>query len=71
MANVPFISVFTINTDGSVTTNQATRIGGLQVPQGFVIRPGTVLNGIDITQYVGRNLEVITDNGVMVVTGIY
>jgi hypothetical protein len=71
MANVQFNSIFTINPDGSVVTNQPTRIGGIQLPRGFVITPGVAFNGIDITQYKDHELEVVEDNGVSVVTGIY
>ena len=71
MAKVPFRSIFTVNTDGSIVTTQATRIGGIQVPQGFHITRGTVFNGFDISQYVEHDLEVVVDNGVNVITGIY
>lgn len=71
MARMPFASIFRINTDGSLVTNQSIRIGGVQLPQGSIIVRGTVFSGIDITQYNDHDLEVTTDNGVAVITGIY
>ena len=71
MSKVAFDSIFEIRPDGSVVTKQPTRIGGIQIPQGYVITPGVAFNGIDITQYRGRELEVTTDNEVSVITGIY
>jgi hypothetical protein len=71
MARVPFSSLFRTSEDGSLTANQPIRVGGITLPQGFIFRSGMVFGGIDLTQYADHELEVVTDSGVMVITGIY
>ena len=73
MARVKFESVFKKYEDGSIEPLQRIRIGGVTFGPGpgVVFRPGIAIAGVDLTQYVGHDLEVETDNGVLVITGIY
>jgi len=71
MARVGFDSVFQINTDGTISPRQTTRIGGVTITPGIIISRGVGIGGVDIAQYIGNDLEITTDGGAVVVTGIY
>lgn len=71
MARVSFDSIFTINRDGSIEPKQVVRIGGVTLSPGVKFSKGVAFGGVDITQYAGHELEITTDNGIIVVTGIY
>ena len=71
MARVTFDSVFNVNADGTITPRQTTRIGGVTITPGVTISGNISIGGINIAQYVGRELEITTDGGAIVITGIY
>lgn len=71
MARVKFDSVFQVNNDGTITPRQTTRIGGVTITPGVTISSGVSIGGINIAQYVDRDLEITTDGGAIVITGIY
>lgn len=71
MAKVPFDSIFTINQDGSIEPKQTIRVGGVTMSPGVKFTRGVSFAGIDIAQFVDRDLEINTDEGVVVITGIY
>ena len=71
MARVTFDSVFNVNADGTITPRQTTRIGGVTITPGVTISGNIAIGGINIAQYVGRELEITTDGGAIVITGIY
>jgi len=71
MARVRFDSVFKVNSDGTITPLQTTRIGGVTITPGVTISGTVGIGGINIAQYVGRDLEITTDGGAIVITGIY
>ncbi len=71
MARLQFDSLFTSNADGSIVARENIRIGGVTLPKDYVIQPGSVVGGIDLTQYKGHELEVVTDSGAFVITAIY
>lgn len=71
MARVTFDSVFQVNADGTITPRQTTRIGGVTITPGVTISGNVAIGGINIAQYVGRELEITTDGGAIVITGIY
>ena len=71
MARVTFDSVFKVNTDGTIEPKQTTRIGGITITPGIKFSKGIGIGGIDLTQFINRDLEITTDNGVIVITGIY
>ena len=72
MARVKFDSVFKVNTaDGTIEPRQTTRIGGVTINPGIIISKGVGIGGIDLAQYIDHDLEITTDGGAIVVTGIY
>lgn len=71
MARVRFDSVFQVNNDGTITPRQTTRIGGVTITPGVIISGTVGIGGINIAQYVGQDLEITTDGGAIVITGIY
>lgn len=71
MARVRFDSIFQVNTDGTISPRQTTRIGGVTITPGITISRGVGIGGIDIAQYVNHDLEITTDGGEIVITGIY
>lgn len=71
MARVSFDSIFTVNPDGSIEPRQTIRIGGVTMTPGVKFTRGVSFGGIDISQFEGRDLEITTDEGVVVITGIY
>lgn len=71
MAKVPFDSIFNVATDGSVEPKQTIRIGGVTLGPGIKMIPGVSIAGIDIAAYKDHELEITTDDGTIVITGIY
>lgn len=71
MARVTFDSLFRKNSDGSLEPTQPVRIGGVTMGPGVRFTRGVAFGGIDLAQYEGRELEIVLDNGVPVITGIY
>jgi len=71
MARVTFDSVFRVNPDGTIEPKQTTRIGGVTISPGITFNKGVGVGGIDLTQFINHDLEITTDNGVIVITGIY
>lgn len=71
MAKVTFDSIFIQHSDGRIEPRQTIRIGGVTVGPGVYFSPGVALGGIDLTQFIGHDLEIATDNGMVVITGIY
>ncbi len=67
---VPFSDVFATNPDGSFSTRSQVQIGSAALSQGASFRPGALFSGVDITQYVGHDLEVEHVGGVVVVRGV-
>ena len=71
MARLPFDSIFLVREDGSIEPRQTVRIGGVTLSPGVKFSKGAIFGGIDLAMYVGRELEVATDEGTAVITGIY
>lgn len=71
MARVTFESLFITHPDGTVEPRQQVRIGGVTIGPGILFTRGVGWGGIDITQFIGHDLEITTDGGVVVITGIY
>lgn len=71
MAKVPFDSIFKISSDGSVEPKQTIRIGGVTLSPGIKMTSGVSIAGIDIAAYNQHELEITTDDGTIVITGIY
>ncbi|MBI4078808.1 MAG: hypothetical protein HY429_00745 [Candidatus Levybacteria bacterium] len=71
MARVAFESIFQVNPNGTIEPKQTTRIGGVTITPGITFSKGVGVGGIDLTQFIDHDLEITTDNGVIVITGIY
>ena len=66
-----FYTIFRVNQDGSIEPLQIVRIGGTQLGPGVRLGKGVFLGGIDLTEYIGREFEAKTENGILIITGIY
>ena len=72
MAQVTFDSIFIKHTDGTLEPKQRMRVGGVEFGPGVKFK-NTSFGGIDFhnPQFFNHNLEIKTDNDVLVVTGVY
>lgn len=77
MARFKFDSLFTkyLNNDGTVASiepKQRIRIGGVTMGPGVKFSQGVAFGGIDLFQFLDKDLEVQVDSqGILVITGIY
>ncbi len=71
MARVTFDSVFRKYDDGSLEPKQRIRVGGVTFGPGVRFTKGVAFGGIDFTLFVGHDLQVETDNDLLVIRGIY
>ena len=71
MARMEFDAIFIRNQDGTLEPRQVVRIGGVTMGPGVKFGGGVSFGGIDLTKFLGRAFEVQTDNGILVITGIY
>lgn len=68
---LPFESVFMVNsTDNSITTRVPVRVAGVTIGINETLRQGYVVGGIDLTQFVNRQLQVEIENGIYIIRGI-
>ena len=68
---VPFASLFQENTDRSITALVRVRVGGITIEPNTSLVPGTSIGGVDLTLYKGREFEIVIENEVSVIKGIY
>lgn len=69
---VTFDEVFQQNPNGSYSPRSTVKIGGVTMNPGVSFTPGVSFSGVDITQYVGRDLEVEKhSDGTIEVKGAY
>lgn len=68
---IPFNNVFIQHPNGTLEPRQRIRVGGIEFGPGVKFSRGVSFGGIDFTQFVGRDLEVETNNDVLVIKGIY
>ena len=68
---VHFWDVFKINSDGSLEPIRRISVGSVQLGPGVKFGKGVLLGGIDLTQYVGRDIEVEDQSGIYNLKGIY
>lgn len=66
-----FYQIFRINPDGSVEPIRRIRIGGVQCGPGVRFGSGVSFGGVDLSQFVGRDLSVEDRDGVLIIVGIY
>lgn len=68
---VSFNTVFIQHPDGTLEPRQRIRVGGVEFGPGIRFSRGVAFGGIDFGQFVDRDLEVETENEVLVIRGIY
>lgn len=68
---VSFNTVFTQHPNGELEPRQRVRVGGVEFGPGVRFSKGVIIGGIDFTQFIGQDLEVETDESVLVIKGIY
>lgn len=68
---INFHEIFIVNADGSIESREKIiRIGGVQFGPGAKFK-NVSFGGIDLSKYVGRDLEIRDENNIYVITGIY
>ena len=55
---VPFNELFVLNADGSYSPTKKIEIGGVSMDTNIRFFPGVAYMGVDITQYIGKQLGV-------------
>lgn len=66
-----FYEIFNVNTDGSIASKEKTiRIGGVQFGPGARFK-NVSFSGVDLSKFIGRDLEVREENDIYIITGIY
>ncbi len=66
-----FHEIFNVNTDGSIESKEKTiRIGGVQFGTGARFK-NVSFGGVDLSNYIGRDLEVREENDIQIIVGIY
>lgn len=72
MARVTFDSIFQRHPDGSLEPRQRVRVGGVTIGPGMRFN-NTSFAGVNFSdpQILGHDLEIKTDNDIIVITGIY
>ena len=72
MARVTFESVFTKHNDGTIEQKQPIRIGGVTLGPGIRFA-NTSFGGVNFSdpQFLDHDLEIKTDDAVVVITGIF
>lgn len=68
---VNFFQVFRLNQDGSIEPIRTVRIGGAQFGPGVRFGRGVSFGGIDLSQYLGRDLQAEEQEGILIITGIF
>jgi len=71
MARKTYWELFKVNPDGSVEPKVRVQIGGVQFGPGVRFGRGVAFGGIDLTMYIGHDLEIDEKDGVSTITGIY
>ena len=71
MARVTFDSIFIRYPNGDIEPRQRIRIGGVTLAQGVRFARGFSFGGVDLFQFLGRDLEIQTENDIIVITAIY
>ncbi|MDD5432500.1 MAG: hypothetical protein PHO70_05895 [Candidatus Omnitrophica bacterium] len=71
MSRITFWELFQSHPDGSIEPLHPIKIGGVQFGPGVRFSKGVSFGGIDLIQYIGRDFEVETENGVYVLKGVY
>lgn len=68
---VSFWQVFRVRPNGAIEPIRVVKIGGVQLSPGVTFGKGVTFGGVDISQFVGNDLEAEERDGILVVTAIY
>lgn len=68
---MPFTSIFIDHGGNTIEPIQRIRVAGVTLSPGVRINRGTIIGGVDLTQFIGRDFEVETQKDILVITGIY
>jgi len=68
---INFFQIFKVNSDSSIEPSKIVRIGGVQFGPGVRFGRGVSFSGIDLSQYIGRDLLVEEQGDVLIVKGIF
>ncbi len=67
---IHFNELFT-NQNGVITPKVTVHINGVTMSPGVSFTSGVSFSGVDLTQFVGKSLEVENQNGVYMIAGVY
>lgn len=67
---VHFNDMFTVQ-DGMVSPKVVVSIGGATMSPSVSFGGGVSFGGVDLTQYIGKYLEVTVANNIHTITGLY
>lgn len=68
---VPFNTIFIQHPDDTLEPIQRIRVGGVEFGPGVRFSRGVAFGGVDFTQFIGHDLEIETENEILVIKGIY
>lgn len=66
-----FNDLFEVSPDRRLTPRQAIKIGGVMIGPGITFSPGVYIAGVDITNFIGHNIEVQDEGGMLSIIGFY
>ena len=66
-----FWEIFRQNPDGSIEPTRVVQISGIQMGPGVRLGSGVRFGGIDLTQYIGRDLKIEERTDSTRILGIY
>lgn len=71
MARIKFDAIFHKYQDGSLEPKLKIRVGGIVITPGVKFSKGVAFGGIDFTNFIDHDLEVETDEDIIIIKGIY
>jgi len=66
-----FFDVFSQNSDGSLTPKMMIKIGGVEFGPGVFFTPGVMFGGVNIFQYIGKDIAIEKQRDLSVIKGFY
>ena len=67
-----FDELFQRNADGMISPRVPVHIGGVAMGPGVAIGGGESIDGVDLSQFVGRDFDVeVREDGVRMIEGVY
>ena len=62
-----FNQIFTL----TLTTNLKIEANEMVLPKGVIINEGVKFGGVDFTEYIGCDIAVYEENGIITIKGVY